>query len=249
MHLIPSTLGAIRQFLRLLLTIATAFYAQMALAQTEPKPNEFQAYLENLHSVRTYVCKAYILRFGTHKYQTSDEVRAFTFISTKICEIVGDVDKELQLSFVNQCWARAGDNPDRTEILLKDKHSLFITQGLTEVKRRNSDIVIGPMNPLSVGMSFLAEQPEFVALQQIEKILGNRQSRLTQEGREFGSPSWNLTFKPNGNSGPIKGWFHGSRLSAAYQAIDGVQLPSRAYMEKDGEALWIDRSLEADESH
>jgi hypothetical protein len=239
-HLIPSILGAIRQFLRLLLTIATAFYAQSALAQTEPKPNEFQAYLENLHSVRSYVCKAYILRFGTHKYQTSDEVKTFTFISTKICEIVGDVDKELQLSFVNQCWARAGDNPDRTEILLKDKRSLFTTQNLTEVERRNSDIVIGPMNPLSAGMSFLAEQPEFVALQQIEKILGNGQSRLTQEGRNFGGPSWNLTFKPDGNSGPIQGWFHGSRQTTAYQAIDGVQLPSRIYMEKDGEALWIE---------
>lgn len=240
MHRNPSTLSAFGQFLRLLLTIVTAFYAQTGLAQSVSKPNEFQDYFENLKSVRSYVCKAYILRFGVQRYKADDGVKSFTFISTKVCELVGDVDRDLQLSFVNQCWGRDGDKPDRTEILLKDKQAIFATQNSTEAKRRDLGILIGPMNPLSVGMAFLAEQPYFLELKHIENTFESGPSRLLDEDREFGSPSWNLTFKPDGNSGPITGQFHDSRLSTTYQTIDGVQLPSRAYMEKDDEALWIE---------
>ncbi|MFO0939697.1 MAG: hypothetical protein U0930_02905 [Pirellulales bacterium] len=150
MSTIPATVRNLSSS-RLLFAALVILLAQIGLAQDDPKLNELQSYVRNLDSVKSYVCRAYFFRFGRTTTSFGD---TYTFVTSNVCDYVADISIDSQLSFENKRLARNVEDFESSTIRLKVGAKVFERSELKEMAQRDSTMVFGPFNPLSLALEF-----------------------------------------------------------------------------------------------
>lgn len=237
---ISSNNDRIHLCLRFLIVLAITISSRVALTQDDPKLNELQSYVRNLDSVKSYVCRAYFFRFGTEQYQRDGVLHSFTFVTSKVCDLVADLSIDSQISFENKRMARNVEDFASSNIHLKVGAKVFERAEMKGMAQRDSTMVFGPFNPLIVGMGIIGDLSYYADPKRIEKDYGRDFPVVQPDERAFGSYGGYLVFEKDGNGGPIRTNIADVRVATTYKTIDGIVLPSRAYLESKREGLWIE---------
>ncbi len=223
--------------LRFLLALSITLCSRVGLSQDEPKLNELQSYVRNLESVKSYICRAYFFRFGKNTTSFGD---TYTFVTSNVCDLVADLSIDSQLSFENKRLARNVEDFAMSTVRLKVGTNVFEGPELKEPQQPNSAMVWGPFNPLSIGMGIIGDLSYYADPKRIEKDYGRDFPGVQPDGRAFGSYGGYLVFEKDGNAGPIRTNIARVQVKTTYKTIDGIVLPSRAYLENEHEGLWIE---------